>query len=52
MEETIAVLSDDAAVQQLIASDEELARGEGKSEESLTEAAFKAGVPTREMAPR
>ena len=38
MEETIAILSDEEAVRQLAASDEELARGEGMSKESLDEA--------------
>lgn len=38
LEETIAVLSDDAAVQQLAASDAELARGEGESEQDLADA--------------
>src|SRR5262245_39219756 len=35
LEETIAILSDDEAVRQLMASDAELARGEGESEEDL-----------------
>lgn len=38
LEETIAVLSDDAAMQQLAASDAELARGEGESEQNLADA--------------
>lgn len=38
LEETIAVLSDDAAVRQLAASDAELARGEGESEQDLANA--------------
>lgn len=38
LEETIAILSDDAAVRQLSASDAELARGEGESEQELAEA--------------
>ena len=38
LEETIAVLSDDAAVRQLSSSDAELARGEGESEGDLAEA--------------
>lgn len=37
LEETIAVLSDDAAVRQLAASDAELARGKGESEQDLAE---------------
>ena len=43
MEETIAILSDKDAVQQLVASDEELARGEGESEEELTKAMRRRG---------
>ena len=38
LEETIAILSDQAALGQLAASDAELARGEGESEEVLAEA--------------
>lgn len=38
LEETIAVLSDDAAVRQMAASDAELARGEGESEQHLADA--------------
>jgi prevent-host-death family protein len=38
LEETIAILSDNAAVRQLSASDAELARGEGESEQELAEA--------------
>ena len=38
LEETIAVLSDAGAVQQLVASDAELAGGEGKTESDLAEA--------------
>jgi antitoxin YefM len=38
LEETIAILSDEAAVRQLAASDAELARGEGESEDQLSEA--------------
>ncbi|MDN5915793.1 MAG: type II toxin-antitoxin system Phd/YefM family antitoxin [Pseudonocardia sp.] len=37
LEETIAVLSDDAAVRQLSSSDAELARGEGETERDLTD---------------
>lgn len=37
MEETIAVLADSETLRQLAASDAELARGEGESEESLAE---------------
>ncbi len=38
LEETIAILSDDATVRQLAASDAELDRGEGESEDELAEA--------------
>jgi len=38
LEETIAILSDDDAVRQLVTSDAELARGEGLSEQDLKEA--------------
>jgi prevent-host-death family protein len=38
LEETIAILSDDEAIRQLTASDVELARGEGESEQDLAEA--------------
>ena len=38
LEETIAVLSDSDTVRQLVASDAELARGEGESQEQLVEA--------------
>jgi len=38
LEETIAVLSDADAIRQLVDSDAELARGEGETEEQLTEA--------------
>jgi antitoxin YefM len=38
LEETIAILSDGDALRQLAASDAELARGEGETERSLTEA--------------
>jgi antitoxin YefM len=38
LEETIAILSDAEAVRQLTASDAELARGEGESEQNLGEA--------------
>lgn len=43
MEETIAILSDDDAVRQLFASDSELARGEGESEEDLADAMRRRG---------
>lgn len=43
LEETIAVLSDEAAIRQLAASDAELARGEGESEQDLTEAMRRRG---------
>jgi antitoxin YefM len=38
LEETIAILSDAEAIRQLTASDAELARGEGESEQDLAEA--------------
>jgi prevent-host-death family protein len=38
LEETIAVLSDTEALRQLVASDAELARGEGENLEALTAA--------------
>jgi prevent-host-death family protein len=38
LEETIAILSDRAALEQLAASDAELVRGEGETEEDLAEA--------------
>lgn len=38
LEETIAVLSDKDAVRQLTSSDQELAAGEGETQESLAEA--------------
>jgi antitoxin YefM len=38
LEETIAILSDDDAIRQLTASETELARGEGESEQDLLEA--------------
>ena len=43
LEETIAILSDDAVVQQLAASDAELARGEGESERDLADAMRRRG---------
>ena len=43
LEETIAILSDDAAVRQLVASDAELARGEGESEQDLADAMRRRG---------
>ena len=43
LEETIAVLSDSEAVRQLAASDAELARGEGESEQQLTVAMLRRG---------
>jgi antitoxin YefM len=43
LEETIAILSDDAAVRQLAASDAELARGEGESEQDLADAMRRRG---------
>jgi prevent-host-death family protein len=38
LEETIAILSDGDTLRQMAASDAELARGEGESEQSLAEA--------------
>lgn len=38
LEETTAILSDGAAVQALAVADDEVARGEGESEEQLTAA--------------
>jgi hypothetical protein len=38
LEETIAVLSDGDTISQLAASERELARGEGETEEQLAEA--------------
>ena len=38
LEETIAILADEAATRRLAASDEELARGEAESEEQLAQA--------------
>jgi antitoxin YefM len=43
LEETIAILSDHAAVRQLAASDAELARGEGESEQDLANAMRQRG---------
>lgn len=43
LEETIAILSDDAAVRQLTASDAELARGAGESEQDLADAMRRRG---------
>src|SRR5665647_931752 len=44
LEETIAVLSDTDTLRQLPASDAELARGEGESEQSLAEAMRRRGA--------
>lgn len=44
LEETIAVLSDTDTLRQLAASDAELARGEGESEQSLAEAMRRRGA--------
>jgi len=44
LEETIAVLSDTDSLRQLAASDAELARGEGESEQSLAEAMRRRGA--------
>lgn len=43
LEETIAILSDEAALRQLAASDAELARGEGESERDLANAMRQRG---------
>jgi len=43
LEETIAILSDAAAVRQLAASDDEIAAGEGESEQQLHEAMRRRG---------
>jgi prevent-host-death family protein len=43
LEETIAILSDEAAVRQLTTADAELGRGEGESEQSLAEAMRRRG---------
>lgn len=43
LEETIAVLSDSELLRQLASADAELARGEGESEEQLTQALRTAG---------
>lgn len=43
LEETIALLSETDTLRQLAASDAELARGEGESEQSLTEAMRRRG---------
>jgi len=44
LQETIAVLSDTDTLRQLAASDAELARGEGESEQSLAEAMRRRGA--------
>ena len=44
LEETIAVLSDTDSLRQLAASDAELARGEGESEQSLAAAMRRRGA--------
>jgi antitoxin YefM len=44
LEETIAVLSDEAAVRQLTASEAELARGEGESQKDLAAAMRRRGT--------
>ena len=44
LEETIAVLSDTDSLRQLAASDAELARGEGESEQSLAKAMRRRGA--------
>ena len=43
LEETIAILSDSATLEQLARSDAELARGEGHSEDELNEAMRRRG---------
>lgn len=45
LEETIAILSDTDTMGQLAASDAELARGEGETEQSLAEAMRRRGLP-------
>lgn len=45
LEETIAVLADGETVRQLMASESELARGEGESEQDLTDAMRRRGKP-------
>ena len=44
LEETIAILSDTDTMRQLAASDAELARGEGETEQSLRDAMRRRGV--------
>ena len=44
LEETIAILSDTDTTRQLAASDAELARGEGETEQSLADAMRRRGV--------
>jgi antitoxin YefM len=45
LEEAIAILSDTDTMRQLAASDAELARGEGETEQSLAEAMRRRGLP-------
>jgi antitoxin YefM len=45
LEETIAILSDHDALQQLTASEAELARGEGEDEQTLAEAMRRRRTP-------
>ena len=45
LEETIAILSDTDTVRQLAASEAEVARGEGETEESLAEAMRRRRTP-------
>lgn len=47
LEETIAVLSDSDTIRQLAASDSELARGEGETQEQLVEAMKRRRPSTR-----
>jgi antitoxin YefM len=46
LEETIVILSDTDTLRQLAASDAELARGEGETEQSLAEAMRRRGAST------
>lgn len=46
LEETLAVLSDSETMRQLAASDAELARGEGETEDELAESMRRRGRPS------
>lgn len=46
LEETIAILADHDAIRQLAASDAELARGEGESEQQLADAMRRRSTTT------